>query len=252
MKYIISILLIAVLASCKTGKNAKSQDLNTLYKKWELSTIDGKKIKEESPVILNFTADNSVNGYLGCNSVNGSYKIKGNSIQFTQLASTRKACMDMSVEQSLLAILNTADAYAFENGKLILTVNGKEAATFTELIEAEIANKYWKLIELDGKEVKMADNQEREQFVMFSNEGIVSGFAGCNHFNGFYKLSEGNKITVDDKISSTMKICPDVDVDESAFLKAIAGGMRFKIDGEKMELYGKDKVKLAVFEVIYF
>ena len=35
MKYIISILLIAVLASCKTGKNAKSQDLNTLYKKWE-------------------------------------------------------------------------------------------------------------------------------------------------------------------------------------------------------------------------
>lgn len=252
MKYIISILLIALLASCKTGKNAKPQDLNTLYKKWELSTIDGKKIKQDSPVYLNFSADKSVNGYLGCNSVNGSYDIKGTSIKFTQLASTRKACMDMSVEQSVMAILNTADEYAFENGKLVLSVGGKEAATFTELIENEITNKYWKLLELDGKSVKMADNQEREQFVMFSNEGIVSGFAGCNHFNGFYKLPEMNQISIDEKISSTLKICPDVDVDESAFLKALTMGSRFQLDNERMILLGRDGKKLAVFEVVYF
>ena len=124
--------------------------------------------------------------------------------------------------------------------------------TFTELIENEITNKCWKLLELDGKSVKMADNQEREQFVMFSNEGIVSGFAGCNHFNGFYKLPEMNQISIDEKISSTLKICPDVDVDESAFLKALTMGSRFQLDNERMILLGRDGKKLAVFEVVYF
>ena len=87
---------------------------------------------------------------------------------------------------------------------------------------------------------------------MFTYDGTVSGFAGCNHYNGFYTLSEGNRINVDDKISSTLRICPDVNVDETAFLKALVHGNRFKIVGEKMELSGTDKVKLAVFEVIYF
>jgi heat shock protein HslJ len=252
MKYIISILLIALLASCKTGKNAKLQDMNTLYKKWELSTIDGKKVNEVNPIYIQLKEDNNVSGYIGCNTVNGSYTINGKKIQFTQLATTRKACMDMNMEKNVLAVLDAASSFKLNDGKLILFVNGKEAATFSEMSEAEISNKYWKLLELNGKEVKMTDNQEREQFVMFTNEGTVSGFAGCNHFNGFYKLSEGKKITVDDKISSTLKTCPDVDVDESSYIKAIAGATSFKIIGEKMELFGKDEVKLAVFEVVYF
>ena len=93
MKYIISIIILSLLASCKTGKNAVTQDQNSIFKKWELTSIDGKKVKQESPIFLNFKDDNTVNGHIGCNSVNGSFTIKDNSIQFKQLATTRKACM---------------------------------------------------------------------------------------------------------------------------------------------------------------
>lgn len=252
MKYIISILLIAVLASCKTGKNAIDQTAQNLAKKWELTSLDGKAVSEARPIILNFNADQTVNGYIGCNSANGTYEITDNTIQFSKLAVTRKACKEMDMEQSVLNVLNSANRFKLEKGKMTLFTDSKEIATFTELIEGEITNKYWKLMELSGNSVEMVGNQEREQFAMFTNEGTVSGFSGCNHFNGFYELSEGNQISIDEKISSTLKSCPDVDLDETEYLRALVAGSRFQVDGERMILIGRDGKKVAVFEVVYF
>ena len=95
MKYIISILIISLLASCKTGKNALANEKNTIYKKWELNTLNGQTIHEEIPIYLDLKEeDHAVNGFIGCNSVNGSFTIEEKEIRFTQLATTRKACMD--------------------------------------------------------------------------------------------------------------------------------------------------------------
>jgi heat shock protein HslJ len=90
-------------------------------------------------------------------------------------------------------------------------------ATFKNTNEAEIVNKYWKLVELDGQKVSMKENQEREQYFMLKSDGTVSGFAGCNYFNGTYTLKEGMRLKFEENMALTMKACPDIEENETEF-----------------------------------
>lgn len=60
-------------------------------------------------------------GNSGCNSFTGSYELKdGSRIRFSQMASTKMACMDMTIEQEFLNILQSADSYWFDGATLVL------------------------------------------------------------------------------------------------------------------------------------
>src|SRR5690606_17800467 len=99
-----------------------------------------------------------------------------------------------------------------------------------------IAGKYWKLKTLDGKEVTMAENQEREiYFTLKANDNSVTGFAGCNTLTGTYALEEGNRIRFS-HMGITLKACPDVDVDESEFLKVFELADNYTINGDRLML----------------
>lgn len=117
--------------------------------------------------------------------------------------------------------------------------------------ENEITEKYWKLKTLEGKDVTMADNQEREQFfTLKTNENIVTGFAGCNSITGTYKLEEGNRIRFSN-VGTTLKICPDVDVNESDFLEVFNLADNYTIKDDVLSLNVGRRAPLAVFEAVY-
>ena len=53
-----------------------------------------------------------VNGNSGCNTIAGSYELlEQNRIRFSQMISTKMACMDMEIESEFLNVLNIADSY---------------------------------------------------------------------------------------------------------------------------------------------
>ena len=82
-----------------------------------------------------------------------------------------------------------------------------------------ITEKYWKLIKLDGQDVVMVENQEREiAFTLNTNDNTVGGFAGCNSITGEYELEDGNRIHFKN-MGMTMMMCPDVDVNEADFME---------------------------------
>lgn len=234
----------------------KRTDENSIFKKWELSIIDGEKVNGNSPIYLEFSKDNRVSGFIGCNRLTGSFTIENKTqIRFNQLATTMMACpeMDMAIERQVLELLNTVDNFTIDGGKLMLNI-GRRAplALFYEMSENEIVNKYWKLIKLDGKNVQMAANQEREQYFILRSDGTISGFAGCNHFNGQYELAKGNRISIHDNLAVTMKACPDVNVDETVFLKLFGVTDHYTIKGDTLCLKNEKKAPIAVFEAIYF
>lgn len=254
MKYIIGILLASVLVSCKTVKNTEIQDITNI--KWELSILDGNQVSVDSPIYIVLTEDNKVNGFIGCNSLAGNYTIKNDTqITFNQLGTTRMGCEEkkMALESQMLKLLNSVNYFTIDNGKLILKTGESEPlATFCEMNDNEIVNKYWKLIELDGQEVQMADNQEREQYFMLKSDGSITGFAGCNHFNGEYELFEGNRISMNKNMAMTLMLCPDVDVDESAFLNVFELTDNYTIKDKILSLNVGKRMPLAVFKVVYF
>ncbi len=115
-----------------------------------------------------------------------------------------------------------------------------------------ITEKYWKLIKLDGKDVEMVENQEREIFfILKSEDNTVGGFAGCNSITGEFELEDGNRIHFKN-IGLTMMSCPDVNIDESELMEVFELADNYRITNDVLELNVGKRAPLAVFEAIYF
>ena len=264
-------LIALTIMSCNTGKKTNSDVSEDMTEtsgisegientKWIITTLEGQDISDynnEGQVIY-FTLnseDNRVNGYAGCNTFMGTYKLEeGNRISFSQMGVTRMACPDAKInEADVLSVFETADNFTISDGKLALNkAKRSPLAEFKKDENAPIVEKYWKLITLEGQDVKMADNQEREIFfTLKSQDNRVTGFAGCNTISGEYTLEEGNRIRFD-KMATTLMICPDVDVNESEFLKIFELADNYTIVDDVLSLNVGRRAPLAVFEAVYF
>lgn len=84
-----------------------------------------------------------------------------------------------------------------------------------------------------------------------TNENRVTGFAGCNSFTGEYQLEKGNRIRFS-KMATTLKMCPDVDIDEAAFLKVFELTDNYTIKDDVLSINIGRRAALAVFESVYF
>ncbi|MEO5790288.1 META domain-containing protein, partial [Gelidibacter sp.] len=166
----------------------------------------------------------------------------------------RMACPDSDInEAQILKVFETADNFTIVNG--ILSLNKAKKAPLAEFkkeANAPIVEKYWKLKTLEGKEVKMSKNQQREIFfTLNSQDNRVTGFAGCNTISGAYTLEEGNRVRFNN-MATTMMMCPDVDVNESEFLKIFELADNYNINGDILSLNVGRRAPLAVFEAVYF
>ena len=277
MKSVTLVLIAFAILSCNTGKksksnsetesemtsNEKSNDLQSIENtKWIITTLEGQDISDGANTgqKIYFTLnseDNRVNGFSGCNTFMGTYKLEdGNRISFSQLASTRMACPESEIRESeILSIFETADNFTVADG--VLSLNRARRSPLAKFKKGEmdthpIVEKYWKLKTLEGKDVKMADNQEQEIYFTLKSEGNrVVGFAGCNTINGEYTLEEGNRIRFNGMLT-TLKACPDVDVNESEFLEVFELADNYTIVDDVLSLNVGRRAPLAVFEAVYF
>lgn len=230
---------------------------------WKLETLEGKDVsssalkanKEEIGFSLN-EKENRITGFAGCNNFFGTYKLEeGNRISFSALGATKMACPDKAFNESeFLEIFGMVDNYRITGDRLELNV-GRRAplAVFKKVVKNnEITEKYWKLKTLEGKDIKMADNQEKEIYFMLKNDdNRVEGFAGCNTLMGSYSLEEGNRIRFSN-MGATMMACPDVDVNDQDFLRIFQIVDNYTINGDELSLNVGRRAPLAVFEAVYF
>lgn len=124
----------------------------------------------------------------------------------------------------------------------------------TELAGSDqvITDKYWKLIKLEGQDVEMAENQEREiSFMLKAEDNTVGGFAGCNSITGEYELEESNRIRFKN-MGITMMLCPDLDLKESEFMEVFELTDNYTIHNDTLELNVAKRAPLAVFAAVYF
>jgi copper homeostasis protein (lipoprotein) len=113
-----------------------------------------------------------------------------------------------------------------------------------------ITEKYWKLIELNGKKFTLTGNQKKEPYFILKNENNrVTGFTGCNSFNGSYEISAGNRIRFS-KTISTMMACMDVDY-ENNYLRVFDVADNYSLKGDTLSLNKARMAALAKFIVVY-
>ncbi|MDR1792381.1 MAG: META domain-containing protein [Bacteroidales bacterium] len=107
----------------KHTESVQNELLTSTY--WKLVELNGKPItspkEPNNEAHILFNPNGRVSGSLGCNTFTGSYTLQENSrIQFSQMVNTKKMCLDMSVEEELVKILQVADSYAITDNQLTL------------------------------------------------------------------------------------------------------------------------------------
>jgi heat shock protein HslJ len=99
----------------------------------------------------------------------------------------------------------------------------------------------WNLVEMNTKKIQLPGPQVPH--LHFEAEK-VTGNDGCNNFFGGYTLDENN-LTFG-MLASTRMACPQIEGFDIEFNEVISMTTRYRISGNKLELFGKDKL-LASF-----
>jgi len=109
--------------------------------KWVLVEIMGKAVESNeesrSNAFIVFKAEAMrVHGNGSCNTFNGTYELQeGYRIKFSKIASTMMACPDLTIEQQLFKVLETADNYTIADG--ILSLNKARMASLAKFSAVE-------------------------------------------------------------------------------------------------------------------
>lgn len=101
-------------------ESTPAEDLLNLAGKWQLTELLQKTVAADNKVFLQFDEAGRVTGYTGCNNLTGGYELQGVKLSFTPLATTRKACLQDTIEPQLLDVLSKVDNISITGDELSL------------------------------------------------------------------------------------------------------------------------------------
>lgn len=117
-------------------------------------------------------------------------------------------------------------------------------------IQETITGKKWILTSISGENIKTQSKISAEFIQEEGKPGCrVSGFGGCNMFNGQANISE-NKLTVQ-YVSSTRKACKspeNIMQLEYSFLKALEASAMYRTEDKKLEIMDSSGKTILIFE----
>jgi len=114
---------------------------------------------------------------------------------------------------------------------------------------ADIINKHWKLVELNGNPVTFPESAEAT-FILLNSDGTVSGNLGCNSFFGSYTLQEGSRITFS-QLANTQKMCFDDSIMniETEMIRILHSADNYNLNENQLVLNRARMAPLARFEI---
>lgn len=237
------------LSSCASTKNAAT--LSSISGEWNIIEINGTAVVpapgQQFPYIGFDTKTGKVFGNSGCNRMMGSFDVnaKPGTIELGNMASTRMACPDMTVENNVLTALGQVKKYkklgkenialcGSSNRPIIVLQKKESAAKLSEL------NGKWMISEAGGEAIPAG--MEKQPFIEFNtSEKTLHGNAGCNLINGGFQTDAANPSSISfPQLISTMMACPDMAV-EGRVLQALNSVQSFgKLAGGGIGFYDAD------------
>ncbi|MFQ5942689.1 MAG: META domain-containing protein [Anaerolineales bacterium] len=223
---------------------------------WELESFqnsDGETIG----VIPNSGAraefeNSEVSGTSGCNSFFGSYEVDGNSISIGPLGSTLMGCLGPLGEQEIgfMASFGSAATYEISGDTLTLSNdNGEVVVTFVEGEPLSLTGIKWIASGVNngrgGVESVVLSN---EITAVFSEDGSVTGSAGCNNYGGTYAVN-GEQISIG-PLAVTEMFCeqPEGTMEQEAeYLIALGSVANWSIDGDQLNLRTEDGARAIAY-----
>ncbi len=190
-------------------------------------------------ITLQFAEDGSLGGFGGCNNFFGSYELDGDEVKIGPLGSTMMACeTGMDQEAVVLEALNSA--YQVEitpQGRLEIFYNAvpsfERKLVFAQS-QRSLEQTIW-LLEEYGKSDEPSSVEDGTFITaQFSEEGLLSGYSGCNRYTTSFKAENG-RLQIQMPASS-MRECDRGMQQEALFQQALIKAESYTINGDVLEI----------------
>ncbi len=259
---LISLMVVLLISACQRPKMAEALSGSTevLYKyQWSLTELAGQPILDTKPPYLKFIQGETdkIAGYSGCNQFGGEVDHSNvNVLKFSELITTKMACLGNNIEKSFLAIFPLADAWSIAIDELSL-YQGKDLLAKFKGLPPEPEPLQSKISALNGRwELKSLTNTKLTFEALYPglkpNIAInlpvmeVMGSTGCNSFTGAIAM-DTNRIEFINLVA-TEKACKGIG--EPTFIDAMKSVTTFSmVDSNTLELMKADTALLRFVRI---
>ena len=127
------LLFVLLLSACA----AQSSESSALQGTWKLTQYGSADVMmpavEDADASLTFADDGTVSGSAGCNSLGGTFEVKGSEITFGPITSTLMACDDArNAQESFVTQVLTGAAQYEANDQTLTISNGDKVLVFSK------------------------------------------------------------------------------------------------------------------------
>lgn len=224
-------VLAGVLGACslRGDDTANGGLVNT---SWTVISIAGQPTAPDARPTMTFAQDGTVSGSGGCNQYTGGFRTEGDRIAIGQVSSTLMGCDGQRGQQEaafLSGLQGAATWRQAEDGNLVIggaaeivagpgVAEGPPGDPPAGAPIADLAGTSWILADMGGT----ADLAHLVPTLEFGADGTVSGFAGCNTFQGSYTLA-GETLTLGPLTTTRIGCERPASAVEAEYLTALAG-----------------------------
>lgn len=226
--------------SSTTNISQISDDL--LSGEWIIYEVNLEKIEgEERPYIYFNIPNHRFYGSNGCNTINGDFSVKADSISLSNIISTQKACHDAPYEYQINYALGQITKYDVIRQGNEHYLNLYDSNNIKVLVlrrhNMDYLNGTWQVIGISG----ISYNDDKLKIVIDIPELKLHGNTGCNVVNGQLLIDPDKENSIQfHQLITTRMVCPTQSL-ETAFLVALEEVEAAKLSEDGSEVSMLDK-----------
>ena len=206
---------------------------------YELSSAEGIDLSTapKTPELSIDLLRGTYNATDGCNGLGGDLYDRGDALLFKPGFSTEMYCGN-DFDRSFQELFLDVEGFRFDNmGNLYLRIEDQDVLTYSvkkeEVSKQVISDLHDIFVVIEIKGVPVAKDQENPRFEFYPAEGRVSGYTGCNQFNGSIEIGE-ETLRFAPQMAMTKKLCQNsVEMD---FTTALAEVTSYHREGTQLFL----------------
>ena len=124
---VVLVLCVAILAQAQPGRDLATDQRVLTGIEWRLVSLGPtggeQDVVSGTTVTLRLGDDGRAGGSTGCNTYGGNYQVRGDTISFSRIIATRRACLDQNAneqEHRFLAALESANRFRLSSNRLAI------------------------------------------------------------------------------------------------------------------------------------